>query len=1612
MYLRYDCAKKVLNALVLAEPGIGVLQQPGDAWIKLASSAGNLVDGNTGNNGIAPDFAWVFVGGALRGYEASAPLAEGNYRFSAHIEVNDNGAQTSGTDRKTDPDGIALQIACPVGVPSITIKKFTNGADADFAPGPYIFAGFPVSWTYVVTNSGSGQATLTNVQVTDSKGVAVSCPKTILAVGESMTCTATGSAEPGQYENIGTATGVFDSQTVTSSDPSHYFGATPAIRITKFTNGEDANTPTGPFIPVGGAVKWTYDVLNTGNVRLTDVAVTDSKSVSVSCPKNALEPNDLMTCTATGTAVAGQYENIGEVGATPPGGLARLFATDPSHYFGARPSIQIVKSTNGNDANTPPGPYILVGGAVNWTYVVTNNGNTDLTGIKVTDDKGVTVSCPGDSLAAGASMTCTASGTATAGLYKNIGKVVGTPPGGLPPVTFEDPSHYTGAAPSVTIKKSTNGTDADNPPGPALLVGSTVNWAYVVTNNGNVALTNVTVTDDKGVAVSCPSTSLAAGASMTCTATGTATAGQYRNVGTVIGTPPVGPTVSAQDPSHYVGVNPAITIKKTVNGDDANTPSGPTILVGSTVTWAYIVTNSGDVALSNVKVTDDKLGIITTCPKSTLAVGETMTCNVSGKATAGAYKNVGTVTGDYAGTTVTANDPAHYFGANPAITIKKSVNGNDADAAPGPYILFGSAVNWTYVVTNIGNVDLSNVKVTDDRLVAVTCPKSTLAVGESITCTASGTAIAGAYKNIGTATGEAVGTTVTANDPANYFGAKPSITIKKSVNGDDADNPPGPTVLAGSTVTWAYLVANTGNVALANVKVSDDKIGAVTCPKATLAVAESITCTASGIAIAGAYKNTGTATGDYSTTTVTASNPAHYFGANPAITIKKSVNGEDANTAPGITVFAGNTVVWTYLVTNSGGVPLSSVQVKDDKIGTITCPKTALAAGESMTCSASGTAIAGQYTNTGTATGAYIGVTVNDDDPANYFGANPAIDLTKYVSVDNKATWVDANSVTGPPAFVGAPVYFKFVVRNTGNVTLSTLKLTDNAYSTSTCSVPNALDPGASFECIIGSFSATAGQHTNTGTASGVYGIKTVTDTDSANYFGAAPSVDIEKFVSVDGKVTWDDADAASGPIAFVGAPVYFKFVVKNTGNVALSNLTLTDNVYTACSVPIALAAGASAECVIGPFSATAGQHTNTGTVTGAYNGATYRDTDNANYFGANPAIDLTKYVSVGNTTSWDDANSPSGPIAFVGDQVYFKFVMRNTGNVSLSNVTLRDSVYSITSCSIPATLALDASFECVIGPFAATKDQHTNTGTASGVYGIKTVTDTDSANYFGAAPSVDIEKFVSVDEKATWVDADAPPGPNARVATNVYFKFVVKNTGNVALSNVTLSDNLYSTSTCTVPATLAAGASYECVIGPIAATGGQHTNTGTVTGVYGGKTYSDKDDANYNGFYPYGKIAPTQTTCQDFVNGTAADLNELFYGVKGNKILNVAPGVLFYYTKFTAQSTNFTVQIEQSNGGRPFPLLGVQQNNQVSLYNADCSNSSLGSVVVSGGQVTVNMQGATVGREYVIGIKYDPSTVVGQRVPNPTTVHYDFKTKIGGSIVDMDMNGLNLVKK
>jgi uncharacterized repeat protein (TIGR01451 family) len=90
---------------------------------------------------------------------------------------------------------------------------------------------------------------------------------------------------------------------------------------------------------------------------------------------------------------------------------------------------------------------------------------------------------------------------------------------GIDEVLFRSDVKPPPSKPSIDIEKFVNGQDADTPPGPTINADSTATFTYVVTNNGDVPLERVMVTDNVAGAISCPQTTLAIGASMNCTPT-------------------------------------------------------------------------------------------------------------------------------------------------------------------------------------------------------------------------------------------------------------------------------------------------------------------------------------------------------------------------------------------------------------------------------------------------------------------------------------------------------------------------------------------------------------------------------------------------------------------------------------------------------------------------------------------------------------------------------------------------------------------------------------------------------------------------------------------------------------------------------------------------------------------------------------------------------------------------------------------------------------------------------------------------------------------------------------------------------------------------------------
>jgi uncharacterized repeat protein (TIGR01451 family) len=116
---------------------------------------------------------------------------------------------------------------------------------------------------------------------------------------------------------------------------------------------------------VGDTVTWTYRVNNTGNVNLTNVQVTDN-IIGLIGTIDLLQPGENQTLTKTGTAVAGQYANMGNATGTTPIGT-KVSAEDPSHYFGqAQGGLELKKTTLNATAHRGEDIY--------YTIKLCNNG--------------------------------------------------------------------------------------------------------------------------------------------------------------------------------------------------------------------------------------------------------------------------------------------------------------------------------------------------------------------------------------------------------------------------------------------------------------------------------------------------------------------------------------------------------------------------------------------------------------------------------------------------------------------------------------------------------------------------------------------------------------------------------------------------------------------------------------------------------------------------------------------------------------------------------------------------------------------------------------------------------------------------------------------------------------------------------------------------------------------------------------------------------------------------------------------------------------------------------------------------------------------------------------
>ena len=1119
---------------------------------------------------------------------------------TTQADVDAGSISNIGTASGTFQTGPAVTATSSLTIPAIDTPAISLAKTASVTS--YSASGTPITYSYKVTNSGN--VTLNSVSVTDPQAglSAVSCPSPSLAPGASETCTASytttqADVNAGSILNTGTASGKAPSGSAVTATSSLTIPLTaaPAISLVKTAN-------VASYSASGTPITYSYKVTNTGNVALTAVSVTDPQVglSAVTCPSSSLAPGAFETCTATYTTTqadvnAGSVSNTGTAHGTPPTGPAVTATSSLTIQAVETPAISLMKTANVTS-------FTASGTPITYSYKVTNTGNVTLNSVSVTDPHvGLSaITCPNASLAPGASETCTASYTTTqadvdAGSISNTGTAHGTPPSGPAVTSTSSVTIPLSAAPAIGVVKTANVASYSAP-------GIVITYSYLVTNAGNVSLTAVSVTDPHAglSAITCPSPSLAPGASETCTATYSTTqldldAGSIPNTGTAHGTPPTGPAVTAASSLTIPAIeSPAISLVKTANVASYSAP-------GTVITYSYLVTNTGNVDLTAVSVTDPHVGLsAVSCPSASLTpgIGETCTATyttMQADVDAGSISNTGTARGTpITAPAVTATSTLKIMATDaPAMSLKKSASVTSYSAA-------GTPITYSYLVTNTGNVDLSAVSVTDPHvgLSAVSCPSASLAPGIGETCTATYTTTqadvdAGSISNTGTATGTPpAGPAVTATSSLTISASDtPALTVVKSASATSYS-------AAGTLITYSYLVTNTGNVDLTAVSVTDPHVGlsAVSCPNASLAPAATETCTATytttqGDVDAGSISNTGTASGTPPTgPPVTAMSSLTILAMDtPAVSVVKTANVANYS-AP------GKVITYSYLVTNTGNVDLTAVLVTDPhaNLSAVTCPSATLAPAASETCTANYTTTqadvdAGSISNTGTAsgtppTGPAVTATSSLTIPAS---VAPALSVVKSASIANYSA-------------TGTAITYFYKVTNTGNVDLTAVSVTDPQPGLSAISCPSArLAPAASETCTA-SYTTTqadldAGSISNIGTASGTPPTgPAVTATSSLTLPAIAnPSLSLAKSASV-------TSYSASG------TPITYSYLVTNTGNLDLSAISVTDPHVglSAISCPSpSLAPGAAETCTASytttQADVTAGSITNTASASG-----------------------------------------------------------------------------------------------------------------------------------------------------------------------------------------------------------------------------------------------------------------------------------------------------------------------------------------------------------------------------------------------------------------------------
>ena len=247
---------------------------------------------------------------------------------------------------------------------------------------------------------------------------------------------------------------------------------------------------------------------------------------------------------------------------------------------------------------------------------------------------------------------------------------------------------------------------------------------------------NISVSDNKVATVSCPSGSLAPGASETCTGSYTVTqadvdTGSVTNSATASGTNPQAVAVTSGSSAVTVEASNATSGLSISKSTDLDRATAPWETPSTTATWSPTPVRPRSAA----RVTDNLIPNVS-CPDPSLAPGASETCTGSYTVT---QADIDGRIGDQhrlrlghrseeRRPPVTSGHPRSPSDYNNDLSIVKSTNSTGYAAA-------GDTINYSYQLTDTGNGALTDGRSPTASSVAVNCPDSTWPSGGSETCT-------------------------------------------------------------------------------------------------------------------------------------------------------------------------------------------------------------------------------------------------------------------------------------------------------------------------------------------------------------------------------------------------------------------------------------------------------------------------------------------------------------------------------------------------------------------------------------------------------------------------------------------------------------------------------------------------------------------------------------------------------------------------------------------------------------------------------------------------------------------------------------------------------------